>query len=43
MVELNIMKRSPFHPPKFDLLALQTTLEIAAGGVAAAMLLRWVM
>lgn len=37
------MKRPHFHLPKLDILDLQTALEIAAGGVATAMLLRWVM
>jgi hypothetical protein len=37
------MKRPSLLPPKFDLLALQTTLELAAGAVLTAMLLRWVM
>lgn len=36
------MKRSP-HLPKLDLLGVQTALEVAAGGVFAAVLLRWVM
>jgi len=37
------MKRPPLHLPKFDPLGLQTALEVAAGGVFAAILLRWVM
>lgn len=39
-----IMRFPHFHPPKLDLrsLAVQTTLEIAAGGVLAAMLIRWI-
>lgn len=38
------MKLPHFHRPKVDLhsLALQTSLELAAGGVAVMFLLRWV-
>jgi hypothetical protein len=32
-----------FHAPKFDLLGLQTVLELAAGAVATVLLLRWMM
>ena len=37
------MKLPHFHRPKIDIhsVALQTTLELAAGGVAFAMLVRW--
>jgi hypothetical protein len=37
------MKRSPITLPKLDLLGLQTALEVAAGGVFTAVLLRWMM
>ena len=39
-----IMKRPHFHRPKVDLhsIALQTSLELAVGGVLTALLIRWV-
>ncbi len=37
------MKRPSLRPPNIDLLTLQTSLELAAGGVLTALLLRWVM
>ena len=39
-----IMKLPHFHRPKIDLhsIALQTSLELAAGGVLTALLIRWV-
>ena len=38
------MKFPHIHRPKLDLhsVAVQTTLEIAAGGVLIAMLIRWI-
>jgi len=38
------MKLPHFHRPKIDLhsVALQTTLELAAGGIFCAALLRWI-
>ncbi len=38
------MKRPHFHRPKLDLhsIALQTSLELAAGGLFTALLIRWV-
>ncbi len=38
------MKLPPFHRPKIDLhsIALQTSLELAVGGVFTALLIRWV-
>ncbi|HSI13975.1 MAG TPA: hypothetical protein VK961_18150 [Chthoniobacter sp.] len=38
------MKFPHIHRPKLDLhsVAVQTTLEIAAGGVLIAMLMRWI-
>ncbi|MEI9894930.1 MAG: hypothetical protein WDN28_13845 [Chthoniobacter sp.] len=38
------MKLPHFHRPKLDLhsVAVQTTLEIAAGGVLIAVLMRWI-
>ncbi len=40
---LSCMKRPHLHFPKFDLhsLGFQTGIELAAGGLATAMLLRW--
>ncbi|HEX8295922.1 MAG TPA: hypothetical protein VF593_06445 [Chthoniobacteraceae bacterium] len=37
------MKRPPFHLPKVDFhsLGVQTGLELAAGGLAMVLLLRW--
>ena len=43
MLGRNIMKRSPRTVSKIDVLGVQTALEVAAGGVFAAVLLRWVM
>ena len=39
-----IMKLPHFHRPKVDLhsIALQTSLELAAGGVLTALLIHWV-
>jgi hypothetical protein len=37
------MKRSPQQVSKIDILGVQMALEVAAGGVFAAVLLRWVM
>ena len=39
------MKRSPIRLPKVDVhsLAFQTKLELAAGAVFTALLLRWLM
>ena len=39
-----IMKLPHFHRPRLDLhsIALQTSLELAAGGVLTALLIRWV-
>jgi len=39
-----IMKIPHFHRPKLDLhsIAVQTSLELAAGGVAVMLLIRWV-
>ena len=39
------MKRPPIRLPKVDVrsLGFQTTVEIAAGGVFTALLLRWLM
>jgi hypothetical protein len=44
MLDKNGMKLPQFHRPKVDLhsVALQTTLELAAGAVFCAALLRWV-
>ncbi len=38
------MKRPHFHRPKLDLhsIAVQTSLELAAGGLLTALLIRWV-
>ena len=38
------MKRPHFHLPKVDLhsIAVQTSLELAAGGLLTALLIRWV-
>ena len=40
----SIMKLPHFHRPRLDLhsIALQTSLELAAGGVLTALLIRWV-
>jgi hypothetical protein len=39
----NSMKRSPQQVSKIDILGVQMVLEVAAGGVFTAVLLRWVM
>ena len=36
-----LMRIPHFHLPKFDELGFKTGLELAAGGVLAAALLRW--
>jgi hypothetical protein len=38
------MKRLPLHFPKVDIrsLAFQTSLELALGGLFAALLIRWI-
>ena len=38
------MKLPHFHCPKLDLhsVAVQTTIELAAGGILIAMLMRWI-
>jgi len=35
------MKRPPFHLPEIDRLDLHTCLELAAGAVMTAILIRW--
>ena len=39
-----IMKLPHFHRPKVDLhsIALQTSLELAAGGIIMVLLIRWI-
>ena len=43
MLKYGVMKIPHFHRPKIDLhsVAVQTTLELAAGGLAFAALLHW--
>ncbi len=45
MLKTSGMKRSPSHRPKVDFhsLGFQTSVELAAGGVFTALLLRWLM
>lgn len=44
MLNIDPMKLPHFHRPKLDLhsVALQTTLELAAGALLCAALLRWI-
>ena len=37
------MKLPPMQLRKLDILGVQTALEVAAGGLFTAMLLRWIM
>jgi len=41
---MEAMKRPHFHWPKVDLhsVAVQTTIELAAGGIFIALLMRWI-
>ena len=43
LIQVGIMKRPHFHRPNVDLhsIAFQTSLELAAGGVLTALLIRW--
>ena len=40
----DIMKLPHFHRPKIDLhsIALQTSIELAAGGILMVLLIRWI-
>jgi hypothetical protein len=42
--QVRIMRFPHFHRPKLDLrsLAVQTSLELAAGGLVTVLLIRWV-
>jgi hypothetical protein len=41
---MEVMKLPHFHRPKLDLhsVAVQTTIELAAGGILVALLVRWI-